>query len=259
MCIPVKVTYSVPSNTKHFASNNIDCSVPEYADSVRNILMLLSNVRYFNFFFFSWLKTIYSVLPNWEVRLVANKYVVESEGRQSDCRATNAAEKTDSEYRNRHGETHGAKDSCALYVCMFICALLCGFIHIIQCYSFINIVRVDADNRRPPHVRIARIIIYAHSRTRTHTNIIYYFDQNGSWIHSPLVRVCTTIASLFSFGYLLAVRGSQRHRRRWRAGWGLQTKTASGDDGTTITKHKKKKKIVNIGTSSFGSRIRQLC
>jgi hypothetical protein len=49
-------------------------------------------------------------------------------------------------------ETHRAKDSCTLYVCMFICALLCGFIHIIQCYSFINIIRVDADNRRPPHL-----------------------------------------------------------------------------------------------------------
>ncbi|KAL4097345.1 hypothetical protein QTP88_022139 [Uroleucon formosanum] len=71
-------------------------------------------------------------------------------------------QKNDSYYNKRYRkqslrfkidtETHRAKDSCTLYVCMFICALLCGFIHIIQCYSFINIVRVDADNRRPPHI-----------------------------------------------------------------------------------------------------------
>lgn len=60
---------------------------------------------------------------------------------------------SDSESKQKH-IIYRAKDSCTLYVCMFICALLCGFIHIIQCYSFINIVRVDADNRRPPYVII---------------------------------------------------------------------------------------------------------
>lgn len=93
-------------------------------------------------------------------------------------RQTNAAEKKKkivSSLKSSQTHTQRVKDSCTLYVCMFICALLCGFIHIIQCYSFINIVRVDADNRRPPHIIYTNRSDYnIHTHTHAHKyNILF--------------------------------------------------------------------------------------